>query len=140
LASSSCSVPGQIPARTITIPLGSSATLSPFFNVGGLPFYPARLINPYTQQWNLGIEHELFKGWVLSLDYVGSHALKLERPTDLNTPTPFIRTAAGQTRTVAAANLTRPIQPTGACTTTSANFISTIGNCFNNYTGIMAIV
>ncbi len=97
-------------------------------------------MSPYTQQWNLGIEHEIAKGWILSVDYIGSHALKLERPTDLNAPAPFLRTAQGQTRSVAAANATRPVQPTGTCTTASANFNPASGNCFNNYRQVLAIV
>src|SRR5213079_1132057 len=35
----------------------------------------------------------------------------LDRTVDLNAPTPFDRTAVGQTRSVAAANATRPIVP-----------------------------
>ena len=46
--------------------------------------------------------------WVLSVDYVGSHTLRINRPLDVDPPTPFIRTAPGQTRTAQAANCTRP--------------------------------
>ena len=67
--------------------------------------------NPYTQQWNLGFEHDLGNDWLLSLDYIGSHTIHIEQPVDLNSPSPFIRTAPGQTRSVAAANATRPIVP-----------------------------
>jgi hypothetical protein len=44
-------------------------------------------------------------------DYVHQHWTNLDRTVDLNAPTPFNRTAPGQTRSVAAANLTRPILP-----------------------------
>ena len=39
------------------------------------------------------------------------HWTNLDRSVDLNAPTPFDRTAPGQTRAVAAANATRPIVP-----------------------------
>jgi hypothetical protein len=42
---------------------------------------------------------------------VQQHWTNLDRSVDLNAPTPFDRTATGQTRTVAAANATRPIVP-----------------------------
>jgi hypothetical protein len=42
---------------------------------------------------------------------VHQHLGDIDRTVDLNAPTPFERTAAGQTRTVAAANATRPIVP-----------------------------
>ncbi len=129
-----------IPIRDITVQLGHAASLNQFLNVSALHFYPSGLVNPYTQQWNLGVEHEIAKGWILSVDYIGSHALKLERPTDLNAPAPFIRTAQGQTRSVAAANAIRPVQPAGTCTTASASFNPASGNCFNNYRQILAIV
>jgi hypothetical protein len=167
LASPGCTGPGgatTIPERTITVPLGSAASLAPDFNFAGLKFYPQSLVNPYTQQWTFGVEHEIAKGWVASVDYVGSHSVKLERPADLNPPTPCTYTtnpalvttaggncvliapgattptSAGGTRSIAVANATRPVQPTGTCTNQSASFMPSIGNCFNNYAGIQAIV
>ena len=47
-------------------------------------------------------------GWVLAADYVGSHTIRINRPLDVDAPAPFIRTAAGQTRSAQAANCTRP--------------------------------
>lgn len=163
LASPGCTTGSgaAVPERTITIPLGAASSLASFLNTSALHTYPSSLLNPYTQQWTVGIEHELFSGWVLSVDYVGSHSVKLERPADLNAPTscsyttnpalvttaggncvliaPTTTTAAG-IRTAAVANATRPVQPAAACTTTSPTFIPSIGNCFNNYAGVMAIV
>ena len=45
---------------------------------------------------------------MLSVDYVGSHTLRINRPLDVDPPSPFIRTAPGQTRSAQAANCTRP--------------------------------
>src|SRR4030095_10136465 len=44
-------------------------------------------------------------------DYVHQHWTSLDRSVDLNAPSTFDRTTAGQTRTVAVANATRPIVP-----------------------------
>ncbi len=163
LASPGCTSAGvtTVPERSITIQLGDTAGLSQYLSTSALHFYPNSLLNPYTQQWTMGLEHEIARGWVFSVDYVGSITVKLDRTVDLNAPTsctyttnsalvttsggncvliaPTASTAAG-TRSSAIANATRPVQPTGTCTTTSASFISTIGNCFNNYSAIDAVV
>jgi hypothetical protein len=60
----------------------NGTTGAPIF-AGGAPlsgffFFPVRDFRPpYTQQWNLTIERQLFKGWVLELGYVGTHAVHL---------------------------------------------------------------
>jgi len=104
--------PGAVlPARDITVRAGQCAALNAFLNVSALHFCPNALLNPYTQQWSLGLERELAPKWLLSVDYVGSHTIEIERPVDLNAPTVFTRTAQGQTRSTAAADATRPIVP-----------------------------
>jgi TonB dependent receptor len=149
----------QIPERSITVNLGQASALSQYFNVSALHSYPHQLLNPYTQQWTLGLEHQFAPGWIGSIDYTGQHSVKLERPADLNAPLscsylngptvisattcelaePTLTTAAG-IRSAAQANATRPVQPTSACTTTSPTFIPAIANCYNNYSSIMAII
>src|SRR5206468_3773226 len=54
---------------------------------------------------------EIMKGLFAGADYVHQHWTDLDRSVDLNAPAPFDRTAVGQTRSVAAANATRPIIP-----------------------------
>ena len=44
----------------------------------------------------------------LTVDAIHAHTLRQMRVNDLNRPTPFIRTAPGQVRTAAQADLTRP--------------------------------
>jgi len=81
-----------------------------------------QLRNPYTMEASFGLQQQLPAGWVLSVDalYMASrHQLRLNL---LNAPTPFIRTAAGQTRSTTAANATRQ------CTFSAATFNQT-GNC-----------
>ncbi len=101
----------NVPARDIYVRPGERAYLNQFFDVSKLRFYPDALLNPYTQQWSLGLEHELATDWVLSVDYVGQHTIRIDRPVDLNAPDPFVRTAQGQMRKAADADKTRPILP-----------------------------
>src|SRR6202034_2888740 len=64
--------PGAVvPLRSLYIRPGQSASLNPFFPTAVLIGYPGELLNPYTEQWTLGVQRELWQGWVLSADYVG---------------------------------------------------------------------
>lgn len=101
-----------LPPRDINIRPGEAAYLSRFFDVSRLRAYPSKLLNPYSQQWNLGVERAIARTWQLRVDYVGSHTLAINRPLDLNAPAPFVRTQPGQVRSAAAADATRPIVPT----------------------------
>ncbi|MFN8062945.1 MAG: TonB-dependent receptor [Vicinamibacterales bacterium] len=106
----------QQPARNITIRAGQREAYRTQFARYGLDFdllpnYPDEFVNPRSQVMSLGIEREIVKGLFAGADYVRQHWSNLDRSIDLNAPAPFDRTAPGQTRTVAAANLTRPIVP-----------------------------
>ena len=96
------------PVRNLYVRPGDSAYLNQFFPTSTLVGYPDRLLNPYSEQWTFGFEQQLKANWVLSMDYVGSHTLRVNRPLDVDAPAPFIRTAPGQIRTPQAANCTRP--------------------------------
>jgi len=100
-----------LPARDITIRPGRASYYSQFFDVTKLKGYPDKLLNPYTQQGTIGFERELADKWILSVDYVWQHTIKINRTLDLNSPSVFVRTTPGQTRSTAAADLTRPIVP-----------------------------
>jgi len=106
----------QLPARDITIRAGLRDFYREQFarfglNFDKLPNYPDKLVNPRSQVTTFGAEREFFKGMFFGADYVHQHWTNLDRTVDLNAPTPFNRTAPGQTRSVAAANATRPILP-----------------------------
>jgi hypothetical protein len=106
----------QLPARDITIRAGDRAFYQDQFakygvNFDLLPNYPDAFVNPRSQVLSLGAEREVGHGWFVSSDYVHQHWTNLDRTVDLNAPSPFDRTAPGQTRSVAAANATRPILP-----------------------------
>lgn len=106
----------QIPARDITIRAGRADFYRQQFakyglNFDLLPNYPDRLVNPRSQVASLGAEREFLKGLFVGADFVHQHWKDLDRSIDLNAPSEFERTAQGQTRSVAAANATRPILP-----------------------------
>ncbi len=106
----------QIPARDITIRAGQTdfyrAQFARFgLNFDLLPNYPNELVNPRSQVFTIGAEREITKGLFFGADYVHQHVSGMDRTVDLNAPLPFDRTAPGQTRSVAAANATRPILP-----------------------------
>lgn len=39
---------------------------------------------PYVQQWNLSLQHEIFKDTALEIRYVGNHGVKMARAIDVN--------------------------------------------------------
>lgn len=96
------------PVRSLYIRPGRSSYYDQFFPTNTLTGYPSQLLNPYSEQWTFGMERQIRADWVLSVDYVGSHTIKINRPLDVNPPAPFVRTAPGQIRTAQAANCTRP--------------------------------
>jgi hypothetical protein len=108
--------PSQLPARDITILPGQRAVYESQFakyglNFDKLPNYPDQLKNPRSQVMSIGAEREFAKGFFIGTDYVHQHWSDLVRTVDLNAPSELDRTAPGQTRSVTAANATRPILP-----------------------------
>jgi len=96
------------PVRSLYLRPGDASYYNQFFPTNTLIGYPNALLNPYSEQWTFGIERRIAPGWVLSADYVGSHTVKINRPLDVDPPSPFIRTQPNQIRTPQAANCTRP--------------------------------
>ncbi|MGA9183672.1 MAG: carboxypeptidase regulatory-like domain-containing protein [Candidatus Acidiferrales bacterium] len=139
----------SLPARDITIRPGECAALNPYLaplgaDVSMLHFCPNALLNPYTQQWNLGIEREIAPTWLLSVDYVGSHTIHIERPVDLNAPLPCDRTAPGQWcydgAALSTAQLTAicpPGQATQTCVENEANATRPIAPVADGYRRIV---
>ena len=106
----------QLPARDITIRAGQRAFYQSQFasyglNFNLLPNYPDHFVNPRSQVITIGAEREVMRGLFVGGDYVHQHLSGIDRTVDLNAPSSFDRTTPGQTRTVAAANATRPILP-----------------------------
>jgi hypothetical protein len=96
------------PIRSLYVRPGQPAYLNRYFPTSVLSGYSPALLNPYSEQYTASLEHRLAAKWVLSLDYVGTHTLRIIRPLDVDGPSPFIRTTQGQTRTAGQANCTRP--------------------------------
>jgi hypothetical protein len=108
--------PRTAAARNISIIAGKRAFYEQQFAEFGLDFnqvpnYPDEFRNPRSQVVSIGAEREVIKGLFAGADYVHQHWTDLDRNVDLNAPEPFDRTAPGQTRSVAAANATRPLAP-----------------------------
>ena len=100
---------GLVPVRDLYIRPGRAAYYNQFFPTSALIGYPNALLNPYTEQWTLGVERQIANKWVLSTDYVGAVTRRINRPLDVNPPSSFNRTAPGQVRSAQAANCTRPL-------------------------------
>jgi len=97
---------GQLPFNTFNPgpafnPVGPAPILFSFSTVGtiqnGVPIFSGfgdtdvfavdrNLATPYVQNFNLNLQHELFKNGVLEVGYVGSHGTKLFRYRDINQP------------------------------------------------------
>jgi hypothetical protein len=52
--------------------------------LNGNPPYGAAYRTPYSEQWNGGIQREIFRGGVLSVDYVHNSTLKISQQIDVN--------------------------------------------------------
>jgi hypothetical protein len=103
----------NLPARDITIRPGRASYYSQFFDISKLSRYPDKLLNPETYQATIGFQRELPWKVFLSTDYVWARTIRIDRTIDLNAPlVSFVPAAAGQTRSAAAANASRPITPT----------------------------
>jgi outer membrane receptor protein involved in Fe transport len=132
----------QQPARNITIRAGQRDFYKNQFaqyglNFDLLPNYPDSFVNPRSQVASIGYEREVARGWFAGADYVHQQWSDLDRSVDLNAPTPYDRTAIGQTRTVAAANATRPIVPVNGGVR-NVNVLMNLGEA--EYNGLQAQV
>jgi hypothetical protein len=132
----------QQPPRNITIRAGQRQFYMSQFagyglNFDVLPNYPDEFVNPRSQVTTIGVEREIVRGVFAGGDYVHQHWTKLDRTVDLNAPAPFDRTASGQTRTVAAANATRPIVPVNGGVR-AVNVLMNLGTA--DYDGLQAQV
>jgi hypothetical protein len=65
---------------------------------------------PRTQEWNVGVQQQLYARGALDVSYVGSHGDNLIRPIDINYPNPADVLRLGSV------NLARPYQGYGAIT------------------------
>lgn len=132
----------QQPARNVTVRAGQRDALRRQFatygiDFGLLPNYPDEFVNPRSQVLSIGAEREVLSGLFVGADYVHQHWIDLDRSVDLNAPAPFDRTAPGQTRSVAAANATRPIVPVNGGVR-SVNVLMNLGTA--DYDGLQTLI
>jgi hypothetical protein len=103
----------QMPVRNLYLRPGRSSFYNQFFPTTTLVGYPGALLNPYSEQWTFGLEEQLAPAWLLTIDYIGSHTLRVVRPLDVDAPASVERTitasGAQSVRTAQAANCTRPL-------------------------------
>jgi outer membrane receptor protein involved in Fe transport len=94
---------GQLIAQNLNHPGGVQAPIGDPFNQGSspivyptaTPFLSSGFVNwyvdpsdykmPFSEQWNIGVEQGLGANTILSLDYVGSHSLRLNQGAQGNT-------------------------------------------------------
>ena len=103
----------RMPVRNLYLRPGRASFYNQFFPVSTLVGYPDALLNPYSEQWTFGVQHQLAANWLLSIDYLGTHTLKIVRPLDVDSPASFVRTITNagtqSVRSAQAANCTRPL-------------------------------
>jgi hypothetical protein len=99
-------VPNPCPVYPNSVESPASGIQSP--SVSYLYIPANKLLNPYSLQFSAAVERQIAPNTVLTLDGLQVHTLQQMRVNDINHPAPFVRTAAGQTRSTAAANATRP--------------------------------
>ncbi len=90
----------NVPVRSLTIAPGDAAAYASYFPISVLEGYPAAMLNPYSEQWTLGVEHAFPRSWTVSADYIGNHTLRIDSEQDIDAPPPFARTAQDQWRGV----------------------------------------
>lgn len=96
------------PLRSLYIRPGESAYLNQFFPTSTLVGYPSKLLNPYSKQYTLSVEQRLARETALSVDYVGTHGLRILRPLDVDAPASVVRTDNITVRSAIATNCSRP--------------------------------
>lgn len=112
------------PTASYTIPFGDpsfptfpNSLAAPPANIssGRRDIYikPEKILNPYSLQYTVSVEYKLANGLTLMVNGLHSHVLKQMRVNDINHPAPFLRTTAGQVRTAASADVSRPFQSYG---------------------------
>jgi hypothetical protein len=66
------------PNRFSSLPTGGTAAAANIF------FFAPDYVSPYTQQWSLGVEHQLFKDMSVTISYLGVKGTHLQRTRDVN--------------------------------------------------------
>lgn len=92
-------------------------------------------VQPYVEQYNLGLEYQLATDWSVSIGYLGVHGVHLQRTRDINEPTTEVPTnitvaGTGQVLTFNKLTGSRPIAGFG-------RIFEFESNANSNYNGII---
>ena len=91
--------------------------------------YSPNYHTPYSQQWNLGVQREMVKGGVLSIDYVHNTTLKIGQTLDVN----HIGAARNFNKTNAQNAITRTLTACGGGATLASAIV--VGGCQGLHAG-----
>lgn len=95
--------------------------------------FTKNFVNPYTDRWSLGIQHELPANLMFDVSYVGSVSRKEFRSVDMN---PVVNSATGD-RLHPELQITAPTSPTNIATRTGEGIRNVRCSCSNgNYNGL----
>jgi len=97
---------GNFTKESVFIPITRGLSTKDFPDSVGNKFGGLR-VNPYTQQFDLGVQRQIMKDVSLSVDYIHVHGLKLLRTEDENAPS-FFEIGPTSVRSQAEADATRP--------------------------------
>lgn len=128
------------PPYVANVSLLNPSLSNPTVGVGPSTAGPRSLIatsvpfeTPRTQQWNIGIQRQLYQRGSIDVSYVGSRGDNLIQPVDLNRPQPADVVAAGS---LSAAAPFRGYAVSSSVTGTGINMRQT--TAYSNYWGILA--
>jgi hypothetical protein len=115
------------PPQTATFPYAPPSGLSGFSITWGLD---SRLKTPYTEAFNLSVQHQFPKGWTLEADYVGNMGRHLIQSLDLAEPPDFVDPGGGGDYYTAGTALSRLVDQNGGDNTASVPAIKYFEDIF----------
>ena len=98
------------PPQTSTFPYAPPGGLNGFSITWGLD---SKLKTPYTEAFNLSVQHQFPKGWTLEADYVGNMGRHLIQSLDLAEPVDYIDPSGGGDYYSAGTQLSRLVDQNG---------------------------
>jgi hypothetical protein len=96
--------------QTAAFPYAPPGGLSGFSITWGLD---SKLKTPYTEAFNLSVQHQFAKGWTLETDYVGNMGRHLIQSLDLSEPVDYVDPGGGGDYYSAGSQLSRLVDENG---------------------------
>ena len=129
---------------TSVINISGYANLNPSLLVGGSPpivvaSIPSKATWPYVQQWHLDLQHDLGRGTVATVSYVGSSGIHLTRAYAMNQilPVPLSQNPYGPAQVITpddcnSVSIGADLQATATANVDTTNPVTTTGSWANN--------